>query len=320
VAPRPRDHEQVTAATGEASQIVAEYDLGELTAVEPLPAGTSRACKVVTTRGSFVLKPCYRAADVEAQARVAGLLTARGIRQAAIPVTRAGLVVARSGWFLQEFLPGSVTFTPNRLQASAAMRHAGAYHLALGALPVRYQPDAGSLWSRVAEPDFLIETLPGLLDRYQLASDATRTALARLERARAGLAALPRQLVHGDIGPDNVLMDGDAVVSLIDFTPHLRSVLFAAASALYWYHVYGAARVHPADLRTSMAELGSARPWTNAELAVWPAALVLEALRRLATPLEIARQASAGPGPLAAGRLAAVDSVVQILPALSGEQ
>ncbi len=55
----------------------------------------------------------------------------------------------------------------------------------------------------------------------------------------AGTCLLPRQLVHGDIGPDNVLLDGERVVAIIDFRPHVLPVLSAASTAPYWYHVYG---------------------------------------------------------------------------------
>jgi Ser/Thr protein kinase RdoA (MazF antagonist) len=48
---------------------------------------------------------------------------------------------------------------------------------------------------------------------------------------------LSRRLVHGDIGPDNVLMDGDRVVAIIVFTAHHEPFLFALSSALYWYHI-----------------------------------------------------------------------------------
>jgi homoserine kinase type II len=301
--------------------LLAEFSVGEVVEAGPLRGGSELpAHRVVTTRGHYVLKPAYRQADVELQARVAGLLTAAGIRQPRLEPASSGGYVSSVGYFLQELLPGESPARPTPAQTSAAMRHVAAYHLALGQLPIGYEPDRGSLWVRVTDPGFLLTRLPGLLARYGLPDRAPSLALDYLRQSRAGLAALPRQVVHGDIGPDNFLLAGDEVVALIDFTPHLQSVLFAAATALYWFHVYESPKVNPALLRASLADMGELRPWTPAELALWPASLVLEALRRLATPLELAAERDREPGPATGARLAAVAAVVRALPELAGPQ
>jgi homoserine kinase type II len=310
------DAESASGHLAAARAVLTEYSVGEVIAAGPVPAGSDLARRVVTGRGSYLLKPAYRQADVELQAEVATLLTARGIRQPRLEPTRSGGYVTRSGYFLQELLPGVSPTRPTPAQTTAAMRHVAAYHLALGELPVSYEPDRGSLWVRVTDPDFLLAELPGLLARNGLADRAPGLALDYLRRSQAGLAALPRQIVHGDIGPDNFLMTGDEVIALVDFTPHLQPVLFAAATALYWFHVYGQPHVGPDQLRANMATMAEVRPWTDAELALWPAALVLEALRRLATPLELAREHAAAVGPRLGERLAAAEAVARLLPEL----
>lgn len=299
------------------TRLLAEFDVGGLVASEQLPAGSRSARKVITTAGTFVLKPAYRVADAELQAEVAVLLNAHGIRQPSICRTRSGAVVANSGYFLQEFLPGSAPRHPTPPQVRAAMRHVAEYHRVLGELQLDYRPDPGSIWVRVVDSGFLITELPGLLSRYGIADEAPVVAMGYLESARPRLSALPRQVVHGDIGPDNVLMDRDAVVALIDFTPHVQPALFAASTALYWYHVYGQAEVSAARLRASTAAMSEARPWTDAELALWPASLVLEALRRLATPLALAGQNGGSPDDSVVPRLAAIRALVHVLPEIS---
>lgn len=306
-----------SASAPDVREVLAEYDIGQLLAAEPLPAGHSANRKLTTSTGTYVLKVGYRPADVELQAEIAPLLTARGLRQARVVPTAGGGLVTRAGYCLLEFLPGSIVMDPTPAQVTAAMHHIAGYHRALGELPVSYQPDPGSPWLRTADPDFLLAELPGLLDRYGLADRETEIALSCLERARAGLAALPRQVVHGDVGPDNVLMNGNEVVSLIDFTPYEESVLFATSGALYWYHIFAVARVSAELLRASMRALGERRPWTAAELDLWPAGLVREALRRLATPLELTRRSLAALAPAAGPRKAAVTALVRVLPELS---
>lgn len=145
-----------------------------------------------------------------------------------------------------------------------------------------------------------------------MVSADTQRAIAILDRARGSLAALPRQLVHGDLGPDNVLMDGDVVVSVIDFTPYWDSVLFAACGALYWYHLRAAATPDLGRLQASLAAMDAARPWSAAEQSLWPAGLIREALRRLATPLELARVQGSAPGPSTGPRLDALRAAVRL--------
>jgi Ser/Thr protein kinase RdoA (MazF antagonist) len=304
---------------------LAQFRVGQLLGAERLPAGNPATRKVTTSSGVFVLKPAHREADIEFQAQVAPPLTACGFRQPRVVPTAAGPYVSPSGYCLLECLPGSISLDPTPTQVTAAMHHIAGYHQALGQLRLSYQPDRSSLWPRVADPDYLLAELPGLLDRYGLADDDTEAALACLRRARTGLAALPRQIAHGDIGPDNVLMNGNDVVSLIDFTPYVESVLFATSGALYWYHVCEVADVSAQRLRTSMHALGDRRQWTSAELELWPAGLVREALRRLAIPLELARRrdasrgAAAAAAPAAVPRKAAVTALVRLLPELSAQ-
>jgi Ser/Thr protein kinase RdoA (MazF antagonist) len=326
--------------------LLREYDLGALIGTTPLSGGSTEVLRVQTERGCFVLKPAYCRPDVELQARTAGYLSDRGFRQALVIPTRSGSVVSDTGHFLQQFLPGNVALTPTERQISAAMRYIGAYHRELADLPGPSTPVANlpgpstpvanlpgpstpvanlpgpstpladSVWQRVADPGYLVRTLPALLARHGLGGRDELAALDALERARPRLAELPAQLVHGDIGPDNVLMDGDEVVSIIDFTPHFESALLAAGTALYWYHVYGQLAVDADRLRQSVAELGAQRPWTAEELALWPAALLREALRRLATPLVLAAEADAEPAPSLGRRHAALRAVIGALDSL----
>ena len=131
------------------------------------------------------------------------------------------------------------------------------------------------------------------------------------------LPILPRQLVHGDIGPDNVLMDGDEVIAIIDFTPLCEPVLFAVATAVYWYHVHGRRQLDPGGIRASL-DAAAPRPWTATEREIWPAMLAREALRRLATPLAVAAEAGTGPPAWPAARYQAVVTLLDSWPQLHG--
>jgi homoserine kinase type II len=275
---------------------------------------------VTTARGQFVVKPAYDRVQAELYARVAQALNQAGIRQARPRRTRMGALIGESGYSVQEFLPGRARLDPTPEQTTAAMRHIAAYHAALRQVPVPPGLDAAAtVWARVASPSYLMEHMPGLLKRSDLPAESQRlvaAALGQIESHLEPIGQLPTQLVHGDIGPDNVLMNGVQVVAIVDFTPFNKPVLFAIATAAYWYHVYGRPRLDLAAVRASVAAASERREWTPAEAAVWPAMVMLEALRRLATVYAVAEET--GSRVSGAGfRYQAVLTVMRSLPELA---
>jgi Ser/Thr protein kinase RdoA (MazF antagonist) len=289
------------------------YDIGAVLSLDRLPAGHPTVRKVTTSTGTYLLKPARRHADIALLAELTALCP-DGVRQPAIIRTGSGQLVSPDGYFLQEFLAGELELRPSGAQIRAVMRAVGSLHVALDGLTVGYEPDRDSVFVQVTDPGFLIAELPDLLRHYGLSTGPGGTAIACLAEHQAALGALPRQLVHGDIGPDNVLLDDEQVVAIIDFTPHVLPVLFAASTALYWYHVYGQPAVPTADLAASRAAMAQARPWPVAEEELWAAGLVWEALSRLATTLELARRARTDPGRATGARMAAVEAITTLIP------
>ncbi len=90
------------------------------------------------------------------------------------------------------FLPGRICLDPAAAQIAATMRRIAEYHKALKKLPGLLRDP--QIWSG---PDRPPELLP-----------VVETALGLLRGSLPVMGRLPRQLVHGDIGPDNVLMNG----------------------------------------------------------------------------------------------------------------
>ena len=294
-------------------RIAAEFGLGLLLSAEQLAPGHPDVVKLVTVNGAFVAKHALGGADPALYERVALVLNEAGLRQAHPIRTTAGELVSESGHTMQEFLPGQASAHPAPAQILATMRHLAAYHTALAKVPVPAALRAeDTVWTRVSSADYLVAELPGLVRQLDLpAADRgmVTDALQRLAAFLPRIRCLPRQLVHADIGPDNVLMQGDDVVAVIDFTPAEQPVLFAIASAVYWYHIYGHSELDAAAVRASLAAAG---PWTDDELAAWSAMLIQEATRRLATPMAIAAE-TGGPIPAsAAARLRAAFLIMRV--------
>lgn len=302
-------------------RIAAEFGLGSVVEVSPLAGARSAAARLTTSDGVFVVKPVKDTDDPELAEEVAVALTKAGLRPAQPLRGVAGRLVSDSGYGVTEFLPGQVFLRPSRAQISATMRYLADYQEALAGVAV---PDAlvtaDTLWTRVTSAEYLLQQLPELFGRFGPRNGALRlveAALGQVETSLPLIRTLDRQLVHGDVGPDNVLMDGDDVVAIIDFTPHYQPVLFAVAVAVYWIHVHG--RPEP-DVEAIWSSLMAAAPpddWSEVERAVWPSMLLLEALRRLATPLALAAETGADVPASTSARYDAVAALIESWPTLS---
>ena len=302
-------------------RIAAEFGLGGVTDVSPLAGARSTAMRLTTSDGVFVVKPVPDADARELACEAAIVLNKAGIRQAQPLRSAAGRLVSDSGYGATEFLPGQVCLRPSRAQISSIMRHLADYHDVLAGVPVPATLTAAdTLWTRVTSAEYLLQQLPELFGRYGPRNGALRlvaAALGQVETSLPLIRGLNRQLVHGDIGPDNVLMDGDEVVAIIDFTPHHQPVLFAVATAVYWVHVYGRPEPDAEAIWSSLMAAAPPADWSDVERAVWPSMLLLEALRRLATPLALAAETGADVPASTSTRYEAVAALIESWPRLS---
>src|SRR5215469_5388847 len=186
------------------------YDIGAVLSLDRLSTVHPAVRKVTTSAGTYLLKPAWRRADIALLAELPALCSL-GVPQPAVIRTGSGELVCPGGYFLQEFLAGEPELEPSGSQTRAVMRAVGGLHVALSRLAASYEPDEDSVFVQVTDPAFLVVELPGLLRHFGLATGPASAAIGRLTEHRAAIGALPRQLVHGDIGPDNVLLDGEQV-------------------------------------------------------------------------------------------------------------
>ncbi len=254
--------------------VAREFSLGAVADSSPLAGGGADVVALRTSLGAFVVKRPWNVSDVELYAVVERRLNAGGIRQARQLAAPGGSHVSTSGHAVQELLPGRIAVPPTPAQTGNFLCHLRTFDEALASVAVPpWLAERDTIWTRVTRIDYLLGTLPSLLESpRQLAP-----VFAMLESASGSLEAQPKQLVHGDLGPDNVLVEGDEVVAIIDFTPFHDTVLLGLASAVYFFQLLDATPDRDA-IEESWATYG-----VDPALG-WPA-LCRESLRRLATPL-----------------------------------
>ena len=91
----------------------------------------------------------------------------------------------------------------------------------------------------------------------------------------------PKQLIHSDPGPDNILFNGDSVYSIIDFTPEYENEIYSLCQFCYWNFYWRGAEIRS----DNWLNLYWQRETSTAEKRLFQLYMVKAALFRVAGPL-----------------------------------
>ena len=260
-------------------ELVAEFDVGELTSAKGIAEGISNSNWLVETTGKdgsgarFILTMYEFRIEVEDLPFFLSLLDHLSAKGCPVPRTihdRQGnlyRLIDGKAVALIEFLPGVSVSAPTPGQAHAVGR-------ALAQM-------------QLAAADFLgrRENAMGRAEWQRLAQECGQDGLADIDPAFASLIArelpatiaqwpegLPRGTIHADLFPDNVLMLGDAVTGLIDFyfaCTDLFAYDLAVTHAAWCFSSDGTA-FDPALSAALIAGYEQVRPLTSEERAALP--------------------------------------------------
>jgi Ser/Thr protein kinase RdoA (MazF antagonist) len=222
--------------------IVEEFGLGRLQSCEALGPKGRLTMLLTTDESAFVIKSADKREWLSLYSTVEQQLNAAGIRQARLHVRPDGSLLSTSGYAVYEHLPGEPIDHPTHAQLLSALRYLARYNQALARIPVpEWAFVLDDPWKRAADPDYLIDELASQLDSLRLSPPALATAgdcLNFLAGQRQVLRRSEKRLIHGDLGPGNLLFEEDEVVAVIDFTPQPGSELYSLCQFFYWHFLF----------------------------------------------------------------------------------
>jgi hypothetical protein len=231
-----------------ASQLTAEFDLGLPLDVTRISQGNCPAYRLRTAHGTFFIKSADGNGPdwPDLYHLVEQTLNSHGQRQARMLPTSCGTFRSANGYLTFEWLPGDAVSVPNPQQFANHIEHLARYNRALRHVPLTVErisqlTQPADVWSKAASLDYMLEQFR--LDSHALGlSDPVASlvehALLLLRRWRPIIQGLPRQLIHSDIGPGNILFEDDQVISIIDFTPGYEFHLYALCMSLFWHCIF----------------------------------------------------------------------------------
>lgn len=260
-------------------QLVAEFDVGELTSVKGIAEGISNSNWLVETTGKdgsgarFILTMYEYRIEVEDLPFFLSLLDHLSARGCPVPRTihdRQGKLyrlLDGKAVALIEFLPGVSVSAPTPGQAHAVGHALAQMQLAAGDFAgVRENAMGRAEWQRLAQecgPEGLAEIDPGFAE---LVARELPAVLADWPEG------LPRGTIHADLFPDNVLMLGNQVTGLIDFY-FACTDLFAydlAVTHAAWCFSNDGKHFDPALSAALIAGYEEVRPLSQAERSALP--------------------------------------------------
>jgi homoserine kinase type II len=239
--------------------VATAWPMASPTRLTPLTTGqNSLVYRVAASAGPPRILRVYRNhADVARVHHELALLAA--LRDASLPFAVPAPVATRAGALVHQ-LPDDDDLPPRALvvlwtemagthpdPADAAQAEAGGAALAqldralaaidATALPGRATPPVRELRRRVSAP----EDVEAAILRLPFPAADTASLVEQLisseEMVPPLYASLPQQLVHGDIDPSNVLMDGARVTGLLDFEfAHHDLRIWDLVVPLSWWH------------------------------------------------------------------------------------
>ena len=214
---------------------LSHYDLGIIKGIRKFPAGSRRAPKVIikSAKGTFLFK--RRAPGHDLQAKVAFThqlqlhLAAQNFPLPHLLGTRdtnnSMLVLEDQVYEMFEYIQGkgydsslNATFNAGRIL--------GLYHKLLAGFQSDYTPPTGSYHHAPAIHNAIGKTVSSLPLDSRPPGDELPTTVQRIEEVYArsaqrveeiGLLGWPKQIVHGDWHPGNMLFRDRHVVAVIDY-------------------------------------------------------------------------------------------------------
>lgn len=218
-------------ALEEVAVVLSNFDIGPIESVTEYPRGSRKAPKLLITseQGKFLLKRRARGKDDPYKVAFSHALQLfLASKQFPLPhligtsKDNNSMFQWRNGTYeLFEYIPGQSY--PQTLEATyEAGRVLAVYHNLLENFTTEWKPATGSYHMATAVEHGL-KTIPasvttGDQDLRQLLSfllEAYREAARRIEAE--GLSTWPKQIVHADWHPGNMLFRGNHVVAVIDY-------------------------------------------------------------------------------------------------------
>ena len=217
------------------------YSLGRIHGLKETETGSGNTFIALTDTGRYFIKLNERVDFIKANEKASKILLEKGFAASTVVPSKDGLL-SKSHMTVYTFIEG-VSF--KRIPDSSlppVIEYIKSYLKQLAILP----PGAiflekSSPWDRAKSLSYLTQELPYMVAEKGFPNEIKETvqwASKRLLAYVPSLSDLRKQLIHSDLGPDNILFNETSVQAIVDFTPDINSPWFAYCQFIYWNELW----------------------------------------------------------------------------------
>ncbi|MCH8905515.1 MAG: phosphotransferase [Candidatus Heimdallarchaeota archaeon] len=228
--------------------IVDQYDFGELHRYKKIDGGSTPCAMIQTTSGNYFVKYIDKSITDERMINFTNhvmlSLSSLKIKQPVIYKTINGSLLSTKGCMVFDYLEGSSETYISENHIQSVFTYLARYNSGLGHLTVpAWIGEFANHWDRADSLTYLLDDFAPHMDNKPIVDKVTEVladAFKILNGHRSELEALPRQLIHGDLGGNNIIRSDKASTSpvVIDLTPYHENHLYSICVPIYWAYIY----------------------------------------------------------------------------------
>jgi len=200
-------------------------------------SGSGNTAIVKSEDATYLVKWNERADFVAIINRTQHFLNSVGIKQNKIIKTVNQELKTDDGIVLYEYCEGVQYKELNFSQIEHTIKYLKTYNDNLKKIVFKEDDiQVINYWDLAKSIDFMTNQFPKKLSLFELSYYQQELLLKAIEIIQINKETLSkdRQLIHGDLGQDNILFKGDEVICFIDFTPEYNHELYSLCQFLYW--------------------------------------------------------------------------------------
>lgn len=215
--------------------------------------GSNDTYIIETDNNKYILKKNQREDFLKIQNLINKKLSCQEVNINKIIPTINNKLITIEKFALFEYLDGNVYNLLNDEQIEKAIEYIALFNRSLKIIEIDDIELLNlNVWDKARSIEYITSTFINENSLVDLPSEYVKRLqeiVLFLKNNSSQLSLIDKQLIHSDLGPDNILFDEEGrVIGIIDFTPEIESEFYSFSQFLYWNYLWNSSEIKYDDL------------------------------------------------------------------------
>ncbi|WDV45836.1 phosphotransferase [Clostridiaceae bacterium M8S5] len=243
--------------------IIAQYEIGEIKSVVMPGFGSNDTWIIESLAGKYVLKRNQREDYVQVQI-IANKALGLKRKMNRIIESIEGEFIVDDNYVLYEYIHGEVISNIDDLSISSFLRELALFNIELRDVNINdIKIERHNYWDDAFNTSYISDEYLRDLCIYGFDKDLQKRIVSCTNHVLQKVDLLARkrnQLIHSDLGIDNMILTKHKHVKFIDFTPLVDSHYLSVASFIYWEILYKNDEINYCEVLACFSEYEKSLP------------------------------------------------------------